>query len=81
MYTKLTLNISQAVVEKAKTTARKRRTSVSKMVEDFLKKVSSIEDSSGSVVQSIIANAPSHTIKAGTEKQIKEKRLKEKYGS
>ena len=56
MYTKLTLNITDTVVEKAKRAARKRKTSVSRMVEEYLEKISA--DDQQSVVQSIIANAP-----------------------
>jgi Family of unknown function (DUF6364) len=56
MYTKLTLNITDTVVENAKRTARKRKTSVSRLVEDFLSKIS--EERETSIVKSIIENAP-----------------------
>ena len=39
MYTKLTLNITDTVVEKAKRAAKRRNTSVSRLVEDYLKKI------------------------------------------
>jgi len=44
MSTKLTLKVSQKTIEKAKTHARKRKTSVSKLVENYLDKISSKEE-------------------------------------
>ncbi|MEO6453081.1 MAG: DUF6364 family protein [Ginsengibacter sp.] len=79
MFTKLTLNISQSVVEKAKRTARKKRTSVSRLVESFLIKLS--EDKEESIVLSIIKNAPVTKTKSGTEKKTLKKALLQKYGS
>jgi Asp-tRNA(Asn)/Glu-tRNA(Gln) amidotransferase A subunit family amidase len=78
MYTKLTLNITDTVVEKAKRTARKRKTSVSRLVEDFLAKIS--EDRETSIVQSIVENAPKKKTKPGTEKEIIKAYLKKKHG-
>jgi hypothetical protein len=41
MYTKLTLNIDQNVIEKAKKYAKNRKRSVSKLVEEYLSSISS----------------------------------------
>lgn len=79
MFTKLTLNISRAVIEKAKKTARKKRTSVSRLVEHFLNNLS--DDKKESVVSSIIKNAPKSKTKPGTEKKILKQTLLKKYGS
>ncbi len=79
MFTKLTLNISRSVIEKAKKTARKNRISLSRLVENYLKKIS--EDKEESVVLSIIKNAPVTKTKAGLEKKILKKALLQKYGS
>ncbi len=78
MFTKLTLNISRSVIEKAKKTARKNRISLSRLVENYLKKIS--EDKEESVVLSIIKNAPVTKTKAGLEKKILKKALLQKYG-
>ena len=78
MYTKLTLNITDTVVEKAKRTAKKRKTSVSRLVEDFLTKIS--EEKNTFIVQSIIENAPAKKTKPGTEKAIITAYLKKKHG-
>ena len=78
MYTKLTLNITDTVVEKAKRTARKRKTSVSRLVESFLTKIS--EDQETTIVQSIVENAPKKKTKPGTEKEIIKVYLKKKHG-
>jgi hypothetical protein len=40
MYTKLTLNIDQAVIENAKTYAKRNKRSVSKLVEEYLSSIS-----------------------------------------
>lgn len=79
MFTKLTLNISQSVIEKAKKTARKNRISLSRLVENYLKKIS--EDKEESVVLSIIKNAPVTKTKAGLDKKILKQALLQKYGS
>ena len=79
MFTKLTLNISRVVIENAKKTARKKRTSVSRLVEHFLKNLS--DDKKESVVSSIIKNAPKSKTKPGTEKKILKQTLLKKYGS
>jgi Asp-tRNA(Asn)/Glu-tRNA(Gln) amidotransferase A subunit family amidase len=78
MYTKLTLNITDTVVENAKRTARKRKTSVSRLVEDFLSKIS--EERETSIVKSIIENAPKKKTMPGTEKKIIKAYLKKKHG-
>lgn len=44
MNTKLTLNIDESVIERAKIYARKRKRSVSKLVEDYLAGISSRTD-------------------------------------
>ena len=79
MFTKLTLNISRVVIENAKKTARKKRTSVSRLVEHFLKNLS--DGKKESVVSSIIKNAPKNKTKPGTEKKILKQTLLKKYGS
>lgn len=79
MFTKLTLNISEAVIEKAKKTARKKRTSVSRLVEEYLKNLS--HKNKDTVVSSIIKNAPVKKTRRGTEKKILKMNLLRKYGS
>ena len=79
MFTKLTLNISQSVIEKAKKTARKKRTSVSRLVEHFLNNLS--DNKKESVVSSIIKNAPKKKTKRGAEKKILKQTLIKKHGS
>ncbi len=79
MLTKLTLNISKPVIEKAKRTARKKRTSISRLVEEYLKKIS--EDNKESIVSSIIKNAPVIKTAQGSEEKILKKRLIKKYGT
>jgi Asp-tRNA(Asn)/Glu-tRNA(Gln) amidotransferase A subunit family amidase len=79
MYTKLTLNITDTVVEKAKRAAKKRKTSVSRLVEDFLNKISE-EKEGESVVSFFIKNAPKNKTKPGTEKEIIKAYLKKKHG-
>lgn len=78
MYTKLTLNITDTVVEKAKRAAKKRKTSVSRLVEGFLNKIS--EEKETSIVQSIIDNAPVKKTKPRTEKAIIKAYLTKKHG-
>lgn len=78
MYSKLTLNITDTVVAKAKRAAKKRKTSVSRLVEDFLNKIS--EEKETSIVQSIIDNAPVKKTKSGTEKAIIKAYLTKKHG-
>ena len=56
MSTRLTLNINEAVIARAKIVAPKKRTSVSRMVEEFLTKISS--QTEFSIVDTIIKNAP-----------------------
>ena len=79
MNTKLTLNISETVIAKAKIVARKNKTSVSRLVEEFLIKISSQKEAS--IVDTIIKNAPAKKTKPGTEKKILLSGLKEKYGA
>jgi hypothetical protein len=78
MTVKLTLSVSAEVVEKAKQTARRRKTSVSKLVETYLQKIS--DTPNGSVTQDIIAHAPKAKTKPGTEKSILKQKLAKKYG-
>lgn len=77
MSTKLTLNINENVIAKAKIVARKKRTSVSRMVEEFLTKISSQPELS--IVDTIIKNAPAKKTKSGTEKKLLLSTLKKKY--
>ncbi len=79
MLTKLTLNISKPVIEQAKKTAKKRRTSISRLVEEYLKKISN--DREDSVVAYMIKNAPAVKTPNGEEKKILKKQLLKKYGS
>lgn len=80
MYIKLTLNITDTVVEKAKSAARKRKTSVSRLVEEYLKKIAEEKDAESAVVF-FIKNAPVKKAKPGTEKTVIKAYLKKKYGS
>jgi Asp-tRNA(Asn)/Glu-tRNA(Gln) amidotransferase A subunit family amidase len=79
MNTKLTLNISEAIVAKAQRVAKRRKTSVSQLVEDFLNKISE-EKETESVVNFFIENAPAKKTKPGTEKAIITAYLKQKHG-
>jgi Family of unknown function (DUF6364) len=79
MNTKLTLNINELVIAKAKIVARKNKTSVSRLVEEFLTRISSQKEPS--IVDTIIKNAPANKTKPGTEKKVLLSRLKEKYGA
>jgi glutamyl-tRNA reductase len=79
MTTKLTLSISEEVVKNAKKAAKKKNTSVSKIVEDYLRKVSkSLNDKS--ITETIFENAPNVKTVRGTEKNILANKLKQKYG-
>ena len=80
MYTKLTLNITDTVVEKAKRAAKRRNTSVSRLVEDYLKKIPE-EKESESAVSFFINNAPAKKIKPETEKNLIKAYLKKKYSN
>lgn len=79
MNTKLTLNISDSVIAKAKIVARKNRTSISRLVESYLTKITS--QSELSVVDAIIKNAPAKKTARGSEKKVLFERLKTKYGT
>jgi hypothetical protein len=79
MYSKLTLNIRRSVIEKAKKSARRKKKSLSRLVEDYLEKLSAINSSS--FVDDIIQNAPAQKTKKGNEKNILRSRLKSKHGS
>jgi Family of unknown function (DUF6364) len=74
---KLTLIINESVIAKAKTLARKNQTSVSRLVEDFLTKISSKTELS--IVDTIIKNPPANKTKRGTEKKVLLSIVKEKY--
>ncbi len=79
MFTKLTLNISKTVIEMAKKTARKKRTSISRLVEEYLKRISNGDQDS--VVSAIIKNAPVIKTPYVSEKRLLKKKLAKKYGS
>jgi hypothetical protein len=79
MLTKLTLNISKPVIEEAKKTARRKKTSISRLVEDFLKKIT--KENKDSVVDYMIKNAPVIKTPYGSEKEILKKKLIKKYAS
>jgi glutamyl-tRNA reductase len=79
MTTKLTLSISEEVVINAKKAAKKKNTSISKIVEDYLRKISkSMNDKS--ITETIFENAPNVKTMRGTEKTILANTLKQKYG-
>jgi glutamyl-tRNA reductase len=79
MTTKLTLSISEEVVINAKKAAKKKNTSISKIVEDYLRKISkSMNDKS--ITETIFENAPNVKTMRGTEKAILANTLKQKYG-
>ncbi len=79
MTTKLTLSISEEVISNAKKVAKKKNTSVSKIVEEYLRKISKSLDEK-SITATIFENAPSIKTIRGTEKTILANKLKEKYG-
>ncbi len=79
MLTKLTLNISKPVIEEAKKTARRKKTSISRLVEDFLKKIT--KENKDSVVDYMIKNSPVIKTPYGSEKETIKKKLIKKYGS
>jgi len=79
MNTKLTLYINESVIARAKIVARKNRTSVSRLVESYLTKITS--QSELSLVDSIIKNAPVKKTKRGAEKKVLISKLTEKYGA
>lgn len=79
MNTKLTFNINEAVIAKAKIMARKKKTSISRLVEEYLTKISLEKETS--IVDMIIKNAPANKTRRGAEKKILVSRLKEKYGA
>lgn len=79
MYAKLTLNIKKSVIEGAKRNARKRKKSLSRLVENYLEKLA-LSDSP-SLVDHIISNAPRKKTRVGSEKEILKKKLKRKYGA
>ncbi len=79
MTTKLTLSIAQEVVINAKKAAKKKNTSVSKIVEDYLRKVSKNLDEK-SITETIMENAPKIKTIKGAEKMILANKLKQKYG-
>ncbi len=80
MTAKLTLSISEATIIKAKKIARKRNTSVSKMVEQFLNSTSATLGNE-SIIDTILNNAPKQKTTFGTEKEILQKKLKAKYAN
>ena len=79
MLTKLTLNISKPVIEEAKKTARRKKTSISRLVEAFLKKIAN--EQKDSVVDYMIKNAPAAKTPYGSEKKILKMKLMKKYAS
>ncbi len=79
MHTKLTLNIRKTVIEKAKRSARSRKKSLSRIVENFLENLSRSE--SHSFVEDIIKNAPVVKSTSRNDKNILLKKLKAKYES
>jgi hypothetical protein len=53
MQTKLTLSIDKAVIHKAKIYARRRKKSLSSLIEDYLKSISAKEQNNTSALESI----------------------------
>lgn len=79
MKTKLTLTIEQSVVEEAKRYSRKNRKSLSALIEEFLHQLSHKSKTQPSVVETtkgILKDA----YKEKTDKEIRDKIYKEKYG-
>jgi hypothetical protein len=79
MNTKLTLSINKAVTERAKKYAHKKRTSLSKLVENQLDKLTAVEKSDDitPLVKSLSGVISSKKI--GTEKSEYAQYLKKKY--
>ena len=78
MTTKLTLSISASVIKEAKVLASKQNISISKMVEAFLEnRIAS--QSSLSITQKILKDAPVQKTVHGSEKLILKQKLKNKY--
>jgi len=57
--TKLTLSVDQAIIERAKRFARRNRTSISKLVSDFLEALAAEEEESTPVVSRLRGVLPS----------------------
>ena len=78
MTTKLTLSISASVIKEAKVLANKQNISISKMVEAFLEnRIAS--QSSLSITQKILKDAPVQKTEHGSEKLILKQKLQKKY--
>jgi Family of unknown function (DUF6364) len=80
MTTKLTLSISAEVIHEAKEIASKQNTSLSKMVESYLKnRISSQSDIS--ITNKILQKAPANKTAKGEEKNILKSKLQKKYAN
>ena len=77
MQTKLILNISTNLIDKAGKTARRKNITLTEMIEDLLEKET--KENPESEVDYIIRNAPIKKTKPGDEKIILRKELQKKY--
>ena len=78
MNSKLTLNISTTLINKAKKTAKRKNISLAEKIENLLEKAT--RENTESDVDYIIRNAPARKTKSGEERIILEKELQKKYG-
>jgi hypothetical protein len=82
MYTKLTLNVEQAVIENAKIYAKNNKKSISKLVEDFLASISTNKSNINEIRLGPITKELAGIIKVNTDinyKDILTDALMEKY--
>ncbi|MDX1960665.1 MAG: DUF6364 family protein [Leptospiraceae bacterium] len=75
MLTKLTLSVDKDVIESAKEYAKKRKTSVSRLVEDFLKSISEKNENKKGII-SPITKQLSGVLKKEKQTNTKEKKQK-----
>lgn len=78
MNTKLTLNIDDAIVERAKQYARRRHRSLSKVVQQYLDYVTQAEADPGEVTETVTQLADTLRV-TETDDELKYRYLKEKY--
>lgn len=80
MTTKLTLSIEKETVERAKILSSRRGKSISKIVEEYLDKITAAENRKGSAVEKL-SGALKNKVPATTSwKEVKTAYLKEKHG-
>lgn len=86
MKTKLTLNIDDAAVEKVKILSRRRKQSISSIIEDYLHKITNenqtvIKKSSGTFTENFRKLFPPKPLKDYDYKKIINEHRDKKYGS